>query len=90
MQQQFTTAPNPDQIPQPSLPHPLAHRGAAEYHRLDAQKTRIRRQIDLQPPIQRATIEQDRLLRQPFQRRLRLAPSNGSAPETAHRPRSAR
>ena len=68
VQQQVAVAAYADQIAQPPLPYPLAHRGAAEHHRLDAEETRIGCQVDLQPPVHGALVEQDRLLRQPFQR----------------------
>ena len=70
VQQQIPAAADLDQIAQPRRDHPLAHRRPAKHQHLDAEEPGAGRHIDHQPPIERATIEQDRLLRQPFRRRI--------------------
>ena len=46
-------------------------RGAAEHQRLDRQQPRIVRHVHLDPAVEPRAVEQDRFLRQPFQRSTR-------------------
>ena len=56
-------------VAQRAMAQPFAAGAAAEENRLDAEKARARREVDLDAPSQPRAVEQDRLLRQPFEPR---------------------
>ena len=56
-------------IAQESRAHLLAHRAAAEDDRFECQKGGTWREVDRERTVERGTIEEDGLLREPFERR---------------------
>ncbi len=58
-------APHPPRIAQVPARHPLAHRRAAQHHRLQPQEPRVGRHLYLDRARQSRGVEQDRLLRHP-------------------------
>ena len=66
---QSAVAANPPMVAQPGVARRLAHRLAAQQHRLDGRQCCALGQVDLEPTVEPAMLEQDRLLRQPVDMR---------------------
>ena len=67
VQQRFAVAGYADEVAQSPLPYPLAHGGAAEDQRFDAQEPRFLGQVNLEAAVDGALVEQDGFLRQPLE-----------------------